>query len=248
MNSLEITLQDCFRGYGSCHHYGQNTRLPIEGRKAVQMVIPIKDDQIFEIPTFALCDIGQTQDFLESDALVMNLERVGTKPRYKSLDARIRDGFSIDFKTCKLWCLGLEGDPERMYYITQGAIFDWNLNPIMMLTWQVEMRHEENGPTTLNLVKPVMRIAPHLFVSKIDVVQRYICGKMLTTVLGMGSLYRLWISGCPSWLNIGDGPYRVKVEIDYMPFQLKAVNVPSVSTTSYELRNIALDHMEEVAT
>lgn len=248
MNSLDVTLQDCFRGHCSYHHCGWNAQLPVEGRKAAQMIIPIKDGQVFEIPTFALGDIGHTQDFLESDALVVNLERTGIKPRYKSLDARIRDGFTINFNTCKLWCLGLEGSPERMYYITQGAIFDWNLNPIMMLTWQVEMRHEEDGSTTLNLVKPVMRVVPHLFVDKTDAVQRYICGKMLTTALGMGILYRLWISGCPSWLKIGEGPYRVKVEIDYMPFSLKAVEAPWVSTTNYELRNIALDHMEEVAT
>lgn len=220
-------------------------RHPFERERS--MVVPISPDKVFELPTFLLSELPSLRKLLQeegSHALVARLCTEGRFSKYKSMDAIMRDSLQIGFTRKRLHCL-VEGDhPRETYYVTHGAIFDYQFNPVMMMLWKVQPIREESGDFKYILRKPILRVSPHVLMEKKDAVQRYICNKIIPTTLAINhiSVPSDYIDLC---LKEWYGWYHVTVEIEKIDFNVKDVDVPSVSTTNEMLLDIALNHVEE---
>lgn len=211
--------------------------------KPKYMTIFIDKDK-FEVPTFALYALNKISALFGS--IVAKLRYVGTNSRYKTINASLRNGLSYNYKNIFLYKLPSVGDPERTYYVTQGCIFDEELNPIMVLTWEIEREPHKDLPKTFmySFIKPVLRVVPEVVIYKANALERYIVNKIIPTVLNSPYISsprignELFKEGCID---------KPKVIIDSIPFTVKSTSTPSISTTNEELMKVALDNLEELA-
>lgn len=247
MNNLLNILRQSF-GY-SCYSGGGYSN-PDADDKSKYMVIPI-DKEIIEVPVFALYafDKGNSNPSALFDEIVIKLNYVGVNNYYKTIDAEMRDKLTNAYSCSRLTRLPKVGDPERTYYITQGAIFDDDFNPIMMLTWEICRKPRKDSLLSFDymFMKPILRIIPEVIINKSNALERYIVNKIMPNVLSISDLRRPYIdSPFFSVSNVSHRVHKPKVVIEKIPFEIKKVDVPSVSTTNEELMKVALDNLEEL--
>lgn len=234
---LERTYAQCLYSYSA-----DNSAAPTEG-KSLYMTIPLEDNHI-EIPAFAVC--GMRRD-LHSEALVVILGSTGSKAPYKSLSCNIRYGLEREYTSFHLMSITPDND-ENPYYATWGAIFNKDYIPVMMLTWELEKEPlPDNTDFQYKFTRPVLRLAPEVF-RKSNAVEKYIVNKVIPEILTLNGLnfpFREDLHGFYKH-HYGEVVPDVKIIVEYCPFRLSSVDMPSISTTNKDLLNIALDNLDEV--
>lgn len=218
--------------------------------KSKYMVIPT-DKETFEVPVFALYAFDKENPNPNAvfDGIIIKLNYVGVRNYYKTLDAAVRDRLTSAFSCSRLTRLPLVGDPERAYYITQGAIFDEDFNPVMMLTWEICKKPRSNSIQAFDymFVKPILRIIPEVVINKSNALERYIVNKIMPATLSIYSVSRPHIDSTSFAVsNSSYSTYKPRVVIEKIPFEIKETDVPSISTTNEDLMKVALDNLEEL--
>ena len=225
-------------------YYNRSTgNTPITVKK--YMEIPI-DSDVFELPLFAFEDFKKMhKDEKTGDVIVASLYSCGQTSNYRSLDSIMKDVLSTYFNShlCKVQI----PNSTNVYYATFGAVFDENFTPLMMLSWIMERRINEEGVIKYQYKKPLLRLNPYPCLNKEDALQKFICGRWMTTALGE-TIYAPSFYGCESFIE--QQGYlsfnHVKIEIDECPFVIKGTDVPSISITNEGLLQLAADHIEEI--
>lgn len=218
--------------------------------KSSYMLIPVTGDNI-EIPTMAMFSLPTLENKILQkepiDALVVNLNNNGGYSSFKSVSASIRDAFIVLYKNAHLRKLVTVGDPEKTYYGTYGAIFDENFKPIVMLSWELKKvyRDDDQDSFRYKFIRPILRIAPEVFINKSNTVERFIINQIIPTALSITYLsspifHRSMI------YESNSGNCKVKVLIEKIPYIIKETDVPSISTTNEELLNTALNYIDEI--
>lgn len=249
-SSLDSVIETIFQGSNS-HSVidrwrSRETSAPITPKMYIE--IPIDADS-FELPLLAFEAFRNTlKSPIEYSTLVAQIYSCGKTSSYKSLDAVMRDVLSTKFSRhlCKVEI----PSSTNIYYATFGAVFDSNLKPLMMLSWLMEKKQDGDGRIKYHYKRPLLRLNPYPCTSKEDALQRWLCGKMLTTSLET-SINTPYYYGLDDYLEqsraySNRGWYSVKVEIDACPFTIRGCDVPSVSVTNEGLLQLAADHILEI--
>lgn len=246
MASLDSVISSIF--YGDC----RNSMIRSQYRSMVDpitfekyMEIPISSD-VFELPLFAFEDFKRMhRNEKIGDVIVASLYSCGQTSTYKSIDSIMKDTLSTYFD--KRLCRIQVPNSTNVYYATFGAVFNENFTPLMMLSWIMERRVNEEGAIKYQYKKPLLRLNPYPCLNKEDALQKFICGRWMTTALGVTvdtpSTY-----GCRSFIEQPDS-FRfnhVKIEIDECPFVIRSTDVPSISVTNEDLLQLAADHIDEI--
>lgn len=246
MRNLDSIIDIIFSDNTRYNHYNSSNFLKTVTER-VYMEIPI-NSKIFELPALALTAFKKMlKDNKPCDVLVASLYSYGKTSTYRSLDGIMRDVLSTDFCN-SLWKIVVPGSPN-IYYGTQGAVFNKNFQPLMMMSWIIEKHAVDNDMVKYSYNRPLLRIDPNPCVDKEDPLQRYLCGKLMTTSLGnrisYPYTYRNTDYFIPKEQNKEFNPH-VKVEIDKCPFLIRKTDTPSISATNENLLKIAEQHMEEL--
>lgn len=218
--------------------------------KSSYMLIPVTGDNI-EIPTMAMFSLPTLENKIlqkESiDALAVNLNNNGGYSTFKSVSASIRDAFTVLYKNTHLRKLVTVGDPEKTYYGTYGAIFDENFKPIVMLSWKLEKiyRDDELCSFRYKFIRPVLRVAPEVFINKSNTVERFIINQIIPTALSINYLSSPIFHRSMVYES-NSGNCKAQVLIEKIPFIIKETDVPSISTTNEELLDTALNYIDEI--
>ena len=220
--------------------------------KSSYMLIPVTGDSI-EIPTMAMYSLPTLENKILQkepiDALVVNLNNNGGYSSFKSASASIRDAFTVLYKAAHLRKLVTVGDPEKTYYGTYGAIFDENFKPIVTLSWELEKiyRDDEQVPFRYKFIRPILRVAPEVFINKSNTIERFIINQIIPTAL---SINYLSSPSCHRSViyesNSTNCNTKVKVLVEKIPFIIKETDVPSISTTNEELLDTAMNYIDEI--
>lgn len=243
--SLNYSIEYIFNNYGPC---GGGTCSDADMHKrnmhTVYMEIPIKEDY-FELPCFVLvvCN-GSTPyysvdlDSLDKDAIVVPLNTLEFKPWYTTIGAYMKDVLTGNIKEQGLIKLTTkDGDNLKTYYATYGAIFDDSFSPILLCSWKVSRQRTEEGKPYLKLEVPILRVASDCYLRKANQIERFIANKFVQTALECRNM---------TYRNMSLSLNNLRVEITNMPFNLRKVETPSISTSNEELLQIARDHINEV--
>lgn len=248
MASLDSVINEIFRDSNSNsqirRRYFRNTsNTPVTVKK--YMEIPI-DSDVFELPLFAFEDFKKMHKNKKiGDVIVASLYSCGQTSDYKSLDSIMKDVLStfFDMHLCRVQI----SNSPNVYYATFGAVFDENFTPLMMLSWIMERRVNEEGVIKYRYKKPLLRLNPYSCLNKEDALQKFICGRWMTTALGE-TIYAPSFYDCSSFLE-QQGYLRfnhVKIEIDECPFVIRGTDVPSISVTNENMLQLAADHIDEI--
>lgn len=143
---------------------------------------------------------------------------------------------------------------DSPYYCACGTIFDKNFQPVIMVSWVVERVSTEGTEEKVwafkfRFLKPILRVSPEVFINKSNSIERYIINHIVPKTLAIGvrsPAYNSWSNAFVGTLN--SRSYIPQVIIDKIPFEVKKVSTPSISTTNKELLNVALSNIEEVMT
>lgn len=250
MRELSSVIRYCFEN--SLSNYTNGSSI-LENDKFADMIIPINSNS-FEVPIFALeaFSVMHLRGTVEStDAIVVNLCKGTGTSTYKSLACRVRDILQKGYSANQLTLL-TEGSDPNPYYGTGGAIFNKDFQPVMLLTWQMQKVfdiEEENSRYLFRyrFTKPILRVAPEVFILKADSVQRFIINKIVPKLLNLSYVYKPDMRACSELFLRNDYTRLVpKVEIEKCPFEVKEADAPSISTTNEKLLDVALNNLEEI--
>lgn len=251
MLSTEAWMNQVFSNTSSTCY--KNVDADIErAKEAVYMIVPCKGDKV-EIPVFLL---RQFADYMEKrnldeapDYLSVSLGSIGKASGYSSFDRIIRSVLQDDFTQHRLVKFqGKDGDNLHTYYGTKAALFDSDFTPLMICAWEMERKkvYQWNTDSIRNwLTRPIMRISPHFFIEKQDNVGRFVNKKMLTALVQRNMSTPRWMP-TDNVSYIWNARYTPKVVIDAIPFQLKKVDAPSISTTNDCLLQLASEHLNDI--
>lgn len=242
---LAATIEDAFYdcAYRRCYSCRQGTP---ETRARKFLDIPVGGNT-FEIPVMAfekLRSISHRDREYRDCVIAAHLNDTGSTSRYSTLDRNMKDVLEESFSSSRLVALTVkQGDDNILYYGTCGAVFNRNMEILMMMSYQIETCDQNTDPV-FRIVRPILRIDPNVFLSKADPMERYIINKILTASLSI-TLYenRLLL---PSTISCAEDAMKVKVELDKSPFVIHQASVPSISTTNQSLLQVALDHIDEI--
>lgn len=247
MRDLQSILENAYEDSMKSRWYSGN----IEGlnSKSVFMTVPIEDR--FEMPVFALSAFSLNERIggkTPPDSIVINLNYKGSRTTYKSLDANMRNTLNTGYLNARLIKMPGIGDSGRVYLTTQGAVFDDNYNPVMLLTWEMERVYvEETSEYKYKFIRPVLRVKPDVIINKCNAMERYIVNKIIPTALSLNYITTPAIHNTDIIITYySSRSFKVKVIIDKMPFEVRETDAPSVSTTNEELLKVALDNLEEL--
>lgn len=227
-------------------YWGLNNSIPTTMMR--YMEVPL-DKDVFELPLFAFSAFKEMHKAnIEGDVLTAQLFSCGVSSSYKSLDAIMKDCLSTNFSR-HLIQIQLSGTAS-IYYATFGAVFSEDFEPLMMLSWIMERKTDDEGKVVYHYKRPLLRLKPEICVSKEDSIQRFLSGKMM--VAGLNSIIHTpYFYDCHAFLEQGN-PYssgsihHLKVEIDQSPFIIRDSDTPSVSVTNEDLLQLVADHIDEV--
>lgn len=247
MQNLESIICQCYNCINlSDHCYHTTTHA-----YTYNMTIPIVNSGAFEIPVEAM-SVLWSDDYItqpsinDFDTIRLQLNYLGKKASYKSANAITKQLFSLGYKNSGLIKCILEDG--IIYYGGNGIILDKDFHPILMLTWKVQRRKvisaiDSSSFYRYNIVNPVMRISPNVFVKE-DIIQRYIASKLLNIGVDMNNVtFRCPYNDLVSYKT----SYRVEVIIDNLPFAITPVSTPSINTNDRELLGIAAAHINEMS-
>lgn len=241
MKNLASIIADGFSGSYGSYLSSSSSR---EVRKSVFMPIPI-DQEMIRLPVFVLSSLknsGMSLITPRADELVACLECIGTFTSYKSIDSSIRSILNSDF--CKNRLARI--DSPKIYFGAQGAVFDEDFNPVMLMYWEMRRTLDDVVPTLIHydFLRPVLWVSPQVVISKSNPVERYIINRVIPTVLSLPGVYTPIMPTC--FGSTASKALLPSVIMDSCPFVLKKTEAPSVSTSNSELLQIALDHQKEL--
>jgi hypothetical protein len=214
--------------------------------------IPIQQD-IFEVPLFALntfMELVTSGRASDVEAIVTCLITQNRISYYKTLDRSMKDLLNESYENSRLVRMEVgSGENKVLYYVTHGAVFDNEFNPIMIATWQIR-RHLMDAEDSkwvykYEFIKPVVHINPDTFLTKDDQMRRFICNKLANTCLEEKMNY----PDADSFHFVEKGrreSISVKIDIDDIPFTILDTDIPSVSTTNKQLLQLAIDYIDEI--
>lgn len=192
----------------------------------VFMEVPINNG-ISEIPLLVYAThIFEGNTLASYDSIVIKMGECRHVGQFRTIDANIRNtiGMNTSSNLAEICC------DDRTYYVSRGTIFDNNMIPVMMLSWQIQ-----NIDGTIKCIAPIMRLSPECF-KKDDSMRKYLCGKFLdvsATTCIPTDIYGILHHK------------HIKIEVDDSPFYVHPIEVPSIDTTNEELLQLAADHAEE---
>lgn len=190
--------------------------------------ISISED-MFEIPLYAFDFLNQIayKDYSTISTILNSGHR---NSGYKTINSAVVNyinkssaGYFISYTTKN------KDNESVTYYISGGAIFNSDFKCIAMCSALVK-KEVEYGEVVYKNIKPIFRIDPECFSADKDEVQKYISGKMFSTVMNISNEY-----------NMG-----IKVEIDTIPFIAREVEKPSASTNRQQLLKLVEQHIDEL--
>ena len=249
MRDLKNAIFYCFEDSNQSN-YSPNRGISFTS-KSSYMLIPVTGDNI-EIPTMAMYSLYKVADKIINkktiDTIVINLENTGGFTTYKSVDACFRDAFRTQYQYARLRRLITVGNPEKTYYGTYGAIFDENFKPVVMLSWELKKIYRDNGqdPFKYKFIRPILRIAPEVFINKSNTVERFIINKLIPTTLSLTRIYSPIFRSMIYETNNDDCNLKAKVLVEDCPFVIKETDVPSISTTNEKLLGTVLNYIDEL--
>lgn len=208
--------------------------------------IPISQD-VFELPAIAHQIFYQKQSILDQVDMIAYQMRSVYYVNHKTPAS----GIPTWLHQYKRGCLAKfdKGDNQNTpYYVAYGTILDKDFQPVVMLSWSVKkVCNLEGVPFRYYFIKPLLRISPRVIIEKSNPVERYIVNQLLPKVL---DLYVPTPAYCVYNALFGnaheDSMQHPQAIIDEIPFQVRKVEAPSVSTTNRELLDVALEHIDEV--
>lgn len=248
MRDLKTAISYCFECVAA-DNYSISRSISFTD-KSSYMLIPVTGDNI-EIPTMAIYSLPTLENKILQkepiDALVVNLNNNGGYSSFKSVSASIRDAFTVLYKNAHLRKLVTVGDPEKTYYGTYGAIFDENFEPIVMLSWELKKiyRDDDQDSFRYKFIRPILRVAPEVFINKSNTVERFIINQIIPTALSVTYLSSPIFHRSMVYES-NSGNCKVKVLIEKIPFIIRETDVPSISTTNEELLGTALNYIDEI--
>lgn len=247
MRDLQSILESAYKD--SMHSSWYSPKIEGLDNRSVFMTVPLVDS--FEIPIFALSAFSSNNRMggkNPPDSIVVNLEYKGSRATYKSLDVNIRNTLNTNYFYARLIKMPEVGDPGRVYFTAQGAIFDDNYNPVMMLTWEMKRLYiEETSEYKYKFIRPVLRVKPEVIINKCNALERYIVNKIIPTALALNYITTPVIHSTDVIATYYSSiRFKVKTVIDKIPFEIRETEAPSISTTNGELLKIALDNLEEL--
>lgn len=247
MLSLRTIISRCFAGI---HHsqYRGNAFLWQE-RKSRYFTIPFDTEEI-ELPLFVENALYTTiyskgNDInLDSANLVVEIHTSSRCSSYKTMDANIRQIIGASF-TNNLTKITLK-DSSTVYYGTYGALFDKDLNPLMMLIWKVKRTPlnnlREGSKEWFTPIRPIIRISPRI-IQKENSMERYIFNKIITEGLALTNLEGIYSD---IFYYSPQKTFSTQVIIDEFPFLISDPATPSISTTNKELIDTALAYIDDM--
>lgn len=247
MLSLRTVISRCFAGL----HYSQyrdNVFLWQE-RKSRYLTIPFDTEEI-ELPLFVVNALHTTvyskgnNINLDSANLVVEIHTSSRCSSYKTIDANIRQIIGTSF-TNNLTKITLK-DSSTVYYGTYGALFDKDLNPLMMLTWKVKRTPPDNlkegNREWFIPIRPIIRISPKI-IQKENSMERYIFNKIITEGLALTNLEGIYSD---IFYYSPQKKFSTQVIIDEFPFLISDPATPSISTTNKKLIDTALAYIDDM--
>lgn len=249
--TLDSVIRSLFQGNYShsriMEHRYRN--LPTDAvTSTVFMEIPVRSE-VIEMPVFAFDDfINIGKRVLSVDTMVAQLYSNDIQSEYKSLDSIMKDCLSTKFS--KHLTVVSVPNAVSTYYCTYGAVFNSNFKPLMMMSWLMERRCDDDGREKYYYKRPLLRINPDVYMNKEDAVQRFIVNKLIVNSLYC-SFYTPYYPNVDSFLNQNSrmserDSWKVKVEIDECPFVIRRPDIPSISISNKDLLQIAADHIDEI--
>lgn len=231
------------------YHYNDSRRFE-DHRKFME--IPL-NNVVFEVPVIAF------QSFLHlvrhgldntSSEIVVELFSEEDDLRYVSVDRYMRDVLVDDY-SCNhlLKCMAKNGQNQVKYYGTHGAVFDSQFNPVMMCSWLMEKTvalDSDAGITyKYKFLCPIVRIDPYVYLSQKDSMEKFIVRKFANQCIdnlrtpNVGILVHEFTNGNGSLLHLS-------LRIEPNPFPITILSAPDINTTNEELRQVALEHINDI--
>lgn len=246
MLSLRTVISRCFAGI---HHsqYRGNAFLWQE-RKSRYLTIPLDTEEI-ELPLFVVntlhTTIYQNNNInLDSANLVVEMHTSSRCGTYKTIDANIRHIIGASFIN-SLTKITLK-DSSTVYYGTYGALFDKDLNPLMMLIWKVKKTPldnlKEGSKEWFTPIRPIIRVSPRI-AQKENSMERYIFNKIITEGLTLNNFEGIYSD---IFYYSPQKTFSTQVIIDEFPFLISDPATPSISTTNKELIDTALAYIDDM--
>ena len=247
MLSLRTIISRCFAGLYHSQYRG-NAFLWQE-RKSRYLTIPFDTEEI-ELPLFVINALHTSiyskgnNINLDSDNLVVAMHTSSKCGEYTTMDANIRQIIGASF-TNSLMKITLK-DSSTVYYGTYGALFDKDLNPLMMLIWKVKRTPpdnlEEGSREWFTPIRPIIRVSPRIALKE-NSMERYIFNKIITEGLALTNL-----EGISSAIfhYLPQKTFSTQVIIDEFPFLISDPAIPSISTTNKELIDTALTYIDDM--
>lgn len=210
------------------------------------MEIPIKE-KFFEIPVFAMpnflraanrgLDIGR-------EAIIMQMLSLGRTSRYKSLERIMQDMLNESYQS-KLVKVSVKqsGDEYKTYYLTAGAVFDEDFDPVLLCSWQIE-RVFRMRERKYRIAKPIIWMDPIEYIDRSSKMNKFLTDKMIATLL-TDRVPQLVTAH--SWsLPSPPGLTCPRLIIDECPFKFRQTALPSISVTNERLLKVAIDNIDEM--
>ena len=252
MATVDSVIKDIFDDncFTSSRSYSRSSfpQIPITPKK--YMEIPIGADT-FELPILAFSAFRRSLlRGYNTDMLVACLYSCGRMSEYRSLDAILKEVMCGNFYN-KLYKIEVPNS-QKVYYGTMGAIFDKNLNPMMMMSWIFEKKLNSFGVMKYHYKRPVLRINPEAFVKKEDNIQKFLIGRLLSSAVAM-TILTPYFSDCNPYFEqvprySDRQSFKMQIMIDECPFMIKEPDKPSISVTNEKLLDLVETYLDEMQT
>ena len=247
MLSLRTVIIKCFAGIRNSQNWGKEFLGC--AKKSRYLTIPLDTKEI-ELPLFVVDSLQTTLclkhtdiDF-DFDNLVVEMHTSSICGVYKTMDANIRQIIGTSF-TNRLMKITLK-DSSTVYYGTYGALFDKDLNPLMMLIWKVKRTPSNNlmedSTAWFTPIKPIIRVSSRI-AQKENSMERYIFNKIITEGLALNNLKGIYSD---IFYYSPQKTFSTQVIIDEFPFLISDPATPSISTTNKELIDTALEYIDDM--
>lgn len=244
MSTLSSVINNIFEHVGNGRYVYNSSGVGNNNIK--YMEIPINEDRV-EIPLFALKCFVDT--FCEQEPFpskfVASLCFHGNTSTYKSLDAIMKNVLWEDFENARLVKLDISR-LRKTYYGSYGSIFDEDFIPLMLCLWRLKKKETDTG-WIWDFDKPIIRLDPSLYTETPNSLTRYLTGKLCTTYLKKAfNSPMMFRDGLKLFSSIRKHYIQPQVIIDKIPFSLKEVCTPSISTTNECLLELASNYIDEI--
>ena len=230
-----------FRGHG--YNRTRTNWSLLEERKYLE--VHINTDR-FELPVLAMSAFATMvsegkDEGIES--LIIELGRSTDVLPYKTVERNMRELLVKSFDASLQECpVKLKDESTRMYFCTNGAIFDAYFSPIAMCSWEIERCSIED--CRYRISKAILRIDPSIYEDPQDSMEKFIIKKLSHFFISNNIIapnLTNFISDVGS-INVAEKSLRIEKN----PFVVTSVSEPSIETTNEDLRNLALQYIEEI--